>query len=252
MKFNMTALALVLIGALTANAANLRSNSSGHFPACPQGGWTYNAVNSHCYKAFPKESFPAEVEPPYYKALQWDHAKKRCAKYDAYIAVPNDAAENKFLRGMIPNNDYFFLGYDQADLTQSMWMDGTPQNKSFSVYHAQAGTVDTAFEHSNPDYPTRLPKGAKLAARTNQNWWRPVGATAIKPVLVMQGAPSANSQGGSWRFDFKYQDYPFVCELVWCGNGCNTQEKSPGTKDSANTIVADADNVDHEAGFMSR
>lgn len=255
MKFNMTALALVLIGALTANAANLRSNSSGHFPACPQGGWTWNPENSHCYKSFPKESFPDAPEPgttePILKANQWDTAKKRCAKYDAYIAVPNDATENTFIRGMITTNsdEELFLGYDQSGLTESLWLDGT-------VQHAPGfwQDPDAATGYDAAATPIRLPKGLKQAFRTTNPEgdslaWVPVTGTKVKPVLVMQ-------TDGSWRFDYKHLDLPFVCELIWCRHGCNPREKSPAPKNSTNTVVAtqaDGSTADHEQNpFMSR
>lgn len=248
MKFNTTALALVLIGALTANAVNLRSNSSGQFPACPQGGWTYSAVNSHCYKAFPKESAPAapasQTTEPYLKADQWEHARKRCAaNYDAYIAVPNNDAENTFIRGMITsnNNEEFFLGYDQAGLIDSKWLDDTKQSASWRNPSTATGYGDTAT-------PIRLPAGLKQAFKTTTGNlpWVPVTGTKVKPVLVMKS-------DGSWKYEYKHEDLPFVCELVFCTHGCNDQEKSPAPKNSANTIVADSANVNRETNpHMSR
>jgi len=225
MASNMTTIALVLLGALTANAANLRSNSSGSFPVCPQGGWTYNTVTGNCYKLWPKLSIASAPAPgttiPVLKALQYDHAKKVCKQYGAYIAVPNTDAEMTFIRTFF-GKDRYFIGFDSGGLSEGFFEDGTNQTQSSSFKKIITKTSGSSDR-------TMPPAGSPVALRKSDNTLTNTGKE-MKPVVSV-------SSTGSWMFKSKTEDLPFLCELTYCKVGCNTKEKAPGTKDSADTIV---------------
>jgi len=232
MASNMATIALVLLSALTANAVNLRSlpdiepvhSVAGKaavkatFPACPQGGWTYNTENSHCYRKWPKMSIPATTAPGGQTlALQYDHATKACKHFGAYIATPNTLAENNFLKTFFNPLEPFFLGFDQSGMAanEAYWEDHSKENA------IQWKTIASA---TNADARITPVPATGVAPTVTQ-------LAAVKPVLKMVTGDA------TWEFTAKTEDLPFVCELVYCRSGCNPMEKAPGTLDSADTIV---------------
>jgi len=176
----------------------------------------------------PKLSIASAPAPgttiPVLEALQYDHAKKVCKQYGAYIAVPNTDAEMTFIRTFFKANNVarYFIGFDSGGLAEGFWEDGSNQTitSSFKKYITK---TSGASNRINP------PFGTPIALRKSDNTLTNTGKE-VKPVVSV-------SSTGSWMFKSKTEDLPFLCELSYCKVGCNTKEKAPGTKDSKDTII---------------
>jgi len=158
------------------------------------------------------------VGGPVLKALQYDHAAKACKHFGARIAVPNNAAELTFLRNLFTPKAEFFIGFDQSGLSSGLWEDYSTE--------AQNNWHTLVVSGANAK---KLPAGSKVGL---EGQWATYPSTGfvVKPVLTI-------SASGAWAFKTKTNNLPFICELVFCVDGCNTKEKAAGIYDSADTIV---------------
>jgi len=164
------------------------------------------------------------VGGPQLKALQYDHAAKACKHFGARIAVPNDTAELVFLRQLFSPMVEFFIGFDQSGLSSGLWEDYSSEAQN--NWHSMP---TTGANHK------KLPVGSKVGLVKTDGSPLPATGVIIKPVLTVNGA------NGAWAFKSKTENLPFICELVFCVDGCNTKEKgakkNSGHYNTADTIV---------------
>jgi len=192
MASTMTTIALMMMSALAANAANLRSNGSVATFTCGQGWTLYNGVaaqgaTGHCYKRMgmttTKKYHAARIEcaslgHPANPQTEIDTTGARFPSRGSYIAVPNTKAENDFLNVVMnPTNcGYTWIGYDDSNGHQ--WEDFST-NTSSDTWRKLIGTGGATGN----------------------------GARATKPCVFMK----ANR---GWYFAPKASQMQYVCEAA--------------------------------------
>jgi len=153
MASTMTTIALMMMSALAANAANLRSNGSVATFTCGQGWTLYNGVaaqgaTGHCYKRMgmttKKHYHAARIEcaslgHPNNPQTEIDTTGARFPSRGSYIAVPNTQAENTFLDVVMNplNSATTWIGFDASNNDQ--WEDFST-NTSTDSWRKVVGT----------------------------------------------------------------------------------------------------------------
>jgi len=174
MASTMTTIAFMLLSALAANAANLRSNRSVGKVTCAQG-WTLYAGHErggegHCYK---RQN----------AAVNYSDARTACGLLghtsvnpkQSYLAVPNSAAENTFLATTMNPNEagsdaFIWIGFDYSN--GQKWEDGSNSDatSSWRVLYSQEDANHKADETgAMPVVFMRSDGGWAFAAKTPIN-----------------------------------------------------------------------------------